>query len=260
MGKVRTLILRAAGTNCDQETAFAFQLVGSEVELVHINQLFRQERRLSDYHILAVPGGFTYGDDISAGKALANEMKFRLADQIQQFIDDGKLVLGVCNGFQALVKAGCLPAIKGGLEQEVTLFNNDTGSFQCQWVYLKVSNNEKCVFTKGLDSVIQLPIANGEGKFVPADDASLCELKEGGQIALQYCNRQGELTPDSNPNGSVEAIAGICDPTGRVFALMPHPERYIHPTHHPRWTREGCKKEGDGVQIFRNAVEYAAKL
>ena len=260
MGKVRTLVLRAAGTNCDQETTYAFQLVGSEAELVHINQLFRREKLLSDYQILVVPGGFTYGDDISAGKALANELKFRVADQIQQFIDDGKLILGACNGLQALVKACCLPGIRGGLRQEVTLFNNDTGSFQCQWVYLKVSDNSKCVFTKGLGGVIQLPIANGEGKFVPADDASLREMKERGQIVLQYCDRHGELTPDSNPNGSVEAIAGICDPSGRVFALMPHPERYIHPTHHPRWTREGLKKEGDGVQIFRNAVEYAAKL
>ncbi|OGO05467.1 MAG: phosphoribosylformylglycinamidine synthase I [Chloroflexi bacterium RBG_13_54_9] len=260
MGKVRTLVLRVAGTNCDQETAYAFQLVGSEVELVHINQLFRREKRLSDYHILAAPGGFAYGDDISAGKALANELKSRLADQIRQFIDDGKLILGVCNGFQALAKAGCLPGIRGSIRQEITLFNSDTGTFQCRWLHLKVPDNSRCVFTKGLSSVIQLPMANGEGKFVPADDASLQEMKANGQIVLQYCDPHGELTPESNPNGSVEAIAGICDPTGRVFALMPHPERHIHPTHHPRWTREGLKKEGDGVQIFRNAVEYAAKL
>ena len=261
MGKVRTLVLRAAGTNCDYETAFAFEMAGAEAELVHVNRLVRGEKEPKDYHILAIPGGFTYGDDVSAGKILANEVRAWLAAEVQRFIEDGKLIIGICNGFQALVKAGWLPGLSTGLGgQQATLFTNDSGRFQCEWVRLRTENDGKCVFTRNVEGIIELPIAHGEGKFVLQDEATLRQLQENHQIVFRYVDAQGNPTPEANPNGSVANIAGICDPTGRILALMPHPERHIFPTQHPRWTREGLKKEGDGLIIFRNAVEYAAKL
>lgn len=261
MARVKVIVLRAAGTNCDEETAFAFEWVGAQAELVHINRLLRGERRLADYQILAVPGGFTYGDDISAGRILANEMRFKLGEEVERFIQDGKLVLGICNGFQALAKASLLPGLWGRLaEQEATLFYNDSGRFQCQWVRLKAVDNGKCIFTRRIEHPIELPIAHGEGKFVARDPSLLQSLWEGRQVVFQYVDADGNPTPEANPNGSMDNIAGLCDPTGRILALMPHPERHIHPTQHPRWTREGLKREGDGLIIFRNAVEYAAQL
>jgi len=260
MGKVSVLILRTAGTNCDYETRFAFDQVGARTSLEHINQLIRGKVRLKDFEILAIPGGFTYGDDIAAGKILANELKYKLKKDIEKFVKDGKLAIGICNGFQVLVKAGLLPALDGKRDQVVTLTSNDSNRFEDRWVYLKTNRKSKCVYTKGLSSTIYLPVAHAEGKFVPKGRGTLRKLKENRQIVFTYVDQEGEPTDyPGNPNGSVEGIAGICDPTGRIFGLMPHPERHCHPAQHPRWTREGLKKEGDGLAIFRNAVQFASK-
>lgn len=254
---VKTIVIRTAGSNCDYETVHAFRHMGSDVSLVHINHIVSGKVSLSDFHILAIPGGFTYGDDISAGIILANELKYKLKDQIDQFIRDGKLILGICNGFQVLVKAGLLPdtSLANG-EQLVTLSNNDSGKFEDRWVYLKPVS-QKCVFTQNMDKEVHFPVAHAEGKFIPKNSELLDSLRKNDQIVFQYVNVDGNLDGYPwNPNGSVENIAGICDSTGRIFGLMPHPERHFHPTHHPRWTREGLKKEADGLPIFQNAVNY----
>ena len=252
----RILVLRSAGSNCDQETKFAFDYVGGQADLIHINRLLAGEIKLDDYQILAIPGGFTYGDDISAGKILANEMKYKLAESLQKFHGDGKLIIGICNGFQVLVKAGLLPTVDFELEQKVTLTNNNSAKFEDRWVYLKV-NGETSIFTKDMPEKVYFPVAHAEGKFIPKDPSVLEALKQNKQIVFQYVDKNGHSPeyPD-NPNGSVDDIAGICDPSGRVLGLMPHPERHIDPTNNPRWTREGLNKEGHGVAIFRNAVQF----
>lgn len=254
--KVKALILRAPGTNCDAEAAFAFQQAGAEVASVHINQLIHREPRLADYQIMVIPGGFTYGDDIAAGKVLANELRLKLGEDIQRFIEDGGLILGICNGFQVLAKAGILPRLADSGSPRLTLTNNDSGKFECRWVHLKVNGESPCVFTRGIDSM-ELPIAHGEGKVV-AEPEVLPELN----VALYYTDERGDTSAGypHNPNGSVNNIAGICDASGRVFALMPHPERHIRGTQHPRWTRLGAEEHGDGLQIFINAVKWAQGL
>jgi len=264
MPEPKVCVLRIAGTNCDQETAFAFEKVGGSVDLVHINQLIRKQKSLSDYQILAIPGGFTYGDDISAGKILANELRFKLIDEIKKFIADGKLMIGICNGFQVLVKSGLLPG-NGGLKQETSLIINDSGKFEDRWVYLKTQSAktgkaQNCIWTRNLPEIIYLPVAHGEGKFVTQNKEVLGRLKKNGQVVFQYCNEAGESSgyPD-NPNGSQDSIAGISDETGRILGLMPHPERHITISQHPRWLNKKNKKQGDGLQIFRNGVEYVKK-
>ncbi|MFH1031906.1 MAG: phosphoribosylformylglycinamidine synthase I [Chloroflexota bacterium] len=255
MAKVKTLILRAPGTNCDEEAAFAFEQAGSLTELVHINRLIRGEKKLSEYQIMVIPGGFTYGDDIAAGKVLANELKLKLGEEISRFIEDGKLILGVCNGFQVLVKAGFLPESKNG-SSPVTLVNNDSGRFECRWIHLSVNKQSTCVFTCGIDA-LYLPVAHGEGKLV-TEPSILPKLN----VALYYTDEHGNRNAGypHNPNGSMADIAGICDSSGRVFGLMPHPERHLRGTQHPQWTRLGAKQYGDGFPIFLNAVKWAKSL
>ncbi len=262
MKKPRVIVLRTAGTNCDVETAFAFSMCGASVDLVHINELSRREKTLNDYQILALPGGFTYGDDIASGKILANEMRCRIGEELRDFIDNGRLVIGICNGFQALVKAGILPGLnRNGVEATLTF--NDSGKFESRWTYLKKTKDQRpktkdrCVWTKGLKKIIYLPVAHGEGKFIPKDKKILRSLKRNRQIVFQYVDEEGEIAQyPFNPNGSIEDIAGICDPTGRVLGMMPHPERHILGTQHPRWTREGLRSFGDGLAIFKNGVRY----
>jgi phosphoribosylformylglycinamidine synthase len=253
----KVCILRSAGTNCDKETAAAFKLAGAEVELVHINSLVSRQRVLSDFHILALPGGFSYGDDIASGKIFANELRFKLADSLRQFIRGGKLIIGICNGFQILVKSGLLPG-GAALNQTTSLIINDSGKFEARWVYLKPYG--KCVWTKGENKIIYLPVAHGEGKFVTENKSVLSRLKKNKQIVFQYCDAKGNLCgyPD-NPNGSMENIAGVCDETGRVFGLMPHPERHIYAAAHPRNWDKLSRIYGDGLQIFKNGVEYIKK-
>ncbi|MBU0502846.1 MAG: phosphoribosylformylglycinamidine synthase I [Candidatus Omnitrophota bacterium] len=266
MDKPRVCVLRTAGTNCDQETAFAFEKAGALAELVHINRLILRQSNLDNYHILALSGGFTYGDDIAAGKILANELRHRLVELVRRFIQRGKLIIGICNGFQVLVKSGLLPG-NLDLDQEASLTINDSAKFEDRWVYLKspghkaTKSQTKCVWTKGLPQVIYLPVAHGEGKFITMDNSVLERLKKNDQVVFKYSDQKGALSdyPD-NPNGSQENIAGICDDTGRILGLMPHPERHIDVSQHPRRHNENKQNtEGDGLLIFRNGVEYAKK-
>ncbi len=259
--KPKAIILRTAGTNCDYETRYALEKAGADVDLVHVNQLVKDKGLLSSYHIFVLPGGFTYGDDIAAGKVLANQLRHHLLDELTRFVDDGKLVIGICNGFQVLIKMGLLPGINGTqpsfneYRQEFTLTYNDSNKFEDRWVYLK-SFSDKSVFIDK-DCLLYVPIAHAEGKFVAGDGGELENLGKSGQIIFKYVDKDGNIANYPwNPNGSLDNIAGICDSTGRVLGMMPHPERYIEPTQHPRWTREGLKAEGDGIAIFRNAVNY----
>jgi phosphoribosylformylglycinamidine synthase I len=249
---VKTVVLRAPGTNCDVETAFAFEQAGSVVDLVHVNRLICRERKLADYQILVIPGGFTYGDDIAAGRVLANELKVKLGDDITRFFEAGRLILGICNGFQVLVKAGFLPEPGNGRQPGVTLTTNDSGKFECRWVYLAVNEKSPCVFTKGMGRMY-IPVAHGEGKFVAGPD-----ILPDINVVVRYADERGDIEVGypQNPNGSVDNIAGICDSSGRIFALMPHPERHIRGTQHPQWTRLGAKPYGDGFPIFQNAVRW----
>jgi phosphoribosylformylglycinamidine synthase I len=253
MPKVNVLVLRAPGTNCDQETAFAFQQAGATASLCHINQLIRHERRLSDYQVLVIPGGFTYGDDIAAGRVLANELKVKLGEDIAQFVESGGLILGICNGFQVMAKAGILPDIRNPNAPPLTLGTNDSARFECRWINLLIEKKSPCVFTLGIDSMY-LPVAHGEGKVI-TDIRGLRELN----AVLYYTDESGNVQAGypHNPNGSMNNIAGVCDPTGRIFALMPHPERHIRFTQHPQWTRKKPREFGDGLAIFQNAVKFA---
>lgn len=260
MATPRVLILRTAGTNCDLETAFAFEKAGGKAERLHINELKMQPERLADFQILVLPGGFTYGDDIASGKILANELRTTLAGQIDKFLAEGKLILGICNGFQILVKAGLLPRLEPAETSiEATLTINDSTKFEDRWVYLKTLSSPS-IWARYLPPIIYLPVAHGEGKFIPRDKAILTRLKKEKLIVFQYVNEKGVLAGyPHNPNGSVENIAGISDTTGRVLGLMPHPERHINFTHHPCWTRLKKKSNPppDGLAIFKNGVDYA---
>ncbi len=253
MSKVKVLILRAPGTNRDVDTQIAFEKVGAIVDSAPVSELFRREKRLADYHIAVIPGGFTYGDDISAGRIMANEIRLRLGEDIKKFVADGRLVLGICNGFQVLVKTGILPGLPGQSAQPVTLTNNDSGKFECRWVYLKANKKSPCVFTRGIDR-IYVPVAHGEGKLVAEPG-----MTEKLNVVVQYVDEKGRTGTGYpfNPNGSVKDIAGICDATGRIFGLMPHPEDFIRWTQHPRWTREKERRDLYGLQIFTNAVDWA---
>ncbi len=262
MTKPKVLILRTAGTNCDMETAQAFRLAGGEPERVHINRFIQGDVKLADFAILAIPGGFSYGDDIASGKVLANELRYKLYEQIRVFSASGKPVIGICNGFQVLVKSGLLPGFET-IDQELqaTLSFNDSAKFEDRWVYLahdaRRTTHDKCLWTKGIKKIIHLPVAHGEGKFIPKGEEVLDQLKKNGQIVMQYVDERGKTAGyPCNPNGSIENIAGICNPAGNVFGLMPHPERHVTKYNHPQWTRKKLPEEGDGLAIFRNAVNY----
>ena len=260
--KPRTLILRTAGTNCDLETAHAFELAGSRAEMLHLNRLLERPTLLRDYQILAIPGGFSYGDDIAAGRIFASQLVHHLGDPIRAFIDAGKPVIGICNGFQVLVKAGLLPGAIAGRAgaQLCTLAGNACGRFVDRWVKL-AARGRKCVWTAGLDT-LELPIAHGEGRFVAADDSVRRALWDNDQVALVYALDDGSPAGGKfpeNPNGSEDDIAGICDASGLVFGLMPHPERFVDPLQHPAWTSRGRKfSTGAGLAVFCNAVQHVA--
>ena len=258
MEKVKAIVLRAAGINCDVETEFALQNAGAETERIHINRLTENAAILGDYQILIFPGGFSYGDDVAAGKILANQIVHHLAPAIRQFINDGKLVLGICNGFQVLVKTGILPGIENGeistKNPLVSITDNDSGRFEDRWVYLQ-PGTERCVFINA-DQRIYLPIAHGEGKVVTKDTQTLERLKSEGHVAFRYVDADGNQGPfPVNPNGATDSIAALTDSTGRVLGLMPHPERFIHRSQHPHWTRLQ-NGSADGMTIFNNAVRY----
>ncbi len=254
MASPKVLILRAPGTNCDAESAFAFESVGASVEKHHINAIRATPTLLRNYQILVIPGGFSYGDDVAAGKILANQLQHYLHEALREFRDQGKLILGICNGFQAIIKAGLLvPHDDDG--PLATLAHNTSGRFGDRWVTLEATPNQ-CVFLKGIQRM-EVPVAHGEGNFICRKEWILQGLQQAGQVVLKYINPAGgDATFPHNPNGSQADVAGLCDATGRVLGLMPHPERHVLGTQHPRWTREGLKAEGDGLQLFRNAVEY----
>ena len=256
----KVLVLTGYGINCDIETKHAFDLAGALAERIHLADLLNGSVKFSDYHILALPGGFSFGDDIASGKVLANIIRYNLGDQLQEFIEEGKLIIGICNGFQAMVKMGLLPAFGGDYSrQDVTLTFNDSGRFENRWVHLKTNTTSKCVFTRGIKN-IYLPVRHGEGKFVVKDPQVLEILKKNNQIVFQYVDIYGNPAGyPQNPNGSIDNIAAICDETGRVFGMMPHPEAFQHKTNHPAWTREELPEEGAGMAIFRNAVDYVMK-
>ncbi len=246
--KPATLILRTAGTNCDAETAHAFELAGAITEFVHINRVLENPREMDRFQILALPGGFSYGDDIAAGKIQGNQIMHHLREAFHRFVDAGKPIIGICNGFQVLVKTDLLPGPAAGLSgQTATLTNNDSGRFIDKWVKL-AAKGTKCVWTKGIGE-LDLPIAHGEGKFVPFNESVRRALWDAGQVAMIYT---GE-----NPNGSTDAVAGVCDDSGLVFGLMPHPERHVTPLQHPAWTSlKELPSQGAGLRVFQNAVAH----
>jgi len=267
--KVRSIVISGNGTNCEREVAAACRLAGSDiVDIVHISQLLAGRKQLDDYHFLNLPGGFLDGDDLGSAKAGVNRLRHaqvagsqeRLSDQIQRFIGAGKLIMGVCNGFQLMVKMGLLPALQGEYgEQTATLTFNDSGRFEDRWVNLSVDPLSPCIYTKGV-SRLYFPVRHGEGKFVAARPSVLQEVENQRLAVLKYCDPDSELPTMNyplNPNGSLNAIAGICDSSGRLFGLMPHPEAYLHRTHHPRWTREPeLPEEGAGLMLYQNAVNF----
>lgn len=265
MSSPRVLVLRAPGTNCDEETAFAFEQAGAVAERVHVNRLIENPALHDRYQILCVPGGFSYGDDIAAGRILANRLRQHLADMVDTFVHGGgdRLVLGICNGMQVLMRLGVLTEDVGEKDETAaTLTWNNHGRFEDRWVHLAVDKTP-CVFLKGIDQMY-LPMAHAEGKFVAASESVLGELRTAGRLAVRYCDQAGGVTEDvlpfpHNPNGADANVAGVCDASGRVFGLMPHPERHLDPTQHPFWTRRKEQPErGDGFAMFQNAVDWFA--
>jgi phosphoribosylformylglycinamidine synthase len=255
---VRALILRAPGINRDGDAAAACELAGASAERIHVNRLAAGDVRLHDYGLLIVPGGFSYGDHLGAGKLLAVDLIHRLGEQLQAFVAAGRPVIGICNGFQVLVKAGILPGLGG--PPQLTLTDNSSQRFECRWVCLAAERNSRCHFTRGIEAPIEVPVAHGEGR-IAAVDGAIATLEAAGQVALRYIAPGGESAAyPQNPNGSLGDIAGICNAQGNVLGLMPHPEDAVLPHQHPRWTREALRAEGDGLVIFRNAVRYAATM
>lgn len=267
--QVRAVVISGNGTNCEREVANACRLAGADIaDIVHVAELLSGRARLDDYHFLNLAGGFLDGDDLGSAKAGANRLTHAvirnsqetLSDQLQRFISAGKLVMGVCNGFQLMTKMGLLPALGGDYKkQSATLTFNDGGRFEDRWCYLKVDQESPCIFTRGLKGVY-LPVRHGEGKFVVESDSVLREIEAKHLAVVKYCDANYQspvMEYPLNPNGSMAAIAGVCDESGRLFGLMPHPEAYLHRTHHPRWTREpDLPEEGMGLSLYLNAVRY----
>jgi phosphoribosylformylglycinamidine synthase len=256
----RAMVLRAAGVNCDLETAHAFELAGARAQDVHVNRLIESPAMLEEFQILAIPGGFSYGDDISAGKILANQLMHHLRDALHAFRDAGKPIVGICNGFQVLIKTDLLPGpVQGQDGPPATLTNNDCGHYVDRWVRLS-PRSKKCIWTSGVQD-FDCPMAHGEGKFVPASDAVRRALWDDDRVALVYVKPDGSPAAGQfphNPNGSVDDIAGVTDSSGLVLGLMPHPERHLTPLQHPAWTRlEHLPDDGPGLRLFRNAVAHA---
>jgi len=277
MKPIKALVLTGYGLNCDYETDFALKLAGAEPQRIHINKLINGDRTggargLEDYHILVFGGGFSWADDHGAGVLMASKLRHHIGKQIERFINDGKLILGICNGFQCLVNLGLVPGFDTRYtERRVAVTYNDSGNFIDTWVNLSVNRESPCVFTRGISS-LELPVRHGEGKFYAAKE-NIDRLFKNNQVVMQYADHDGRRAQGRwplNPNGSLEDIAGICDPTGRIFGLMPHPEAFNHFTNHPEWTRRRetiirqgnttIPEEGEGIKIFRNAVDYIRNL
>ncbi len=268
--KPKVLVLTGFGLNCDHETAYAFELAGAVAERAHINALIAGDVSLDDFQILAFGGGFSWGDDHGAGVIQALRLKTNIGEKLLKFVAAQKLIIGICNGFQTLVNLGLLPGIDGDYTgRSVALTYNDCGNFRDQWVRVSIDPDSPCVFTQNLQT-LDMPVRHGEGKFYGESD-TLQALTANRQIAMRYALPDGQPAAGAfphNPNGSLADIAGICDPTGRIFGLMPHPEAYNHVTNHPDWTRKAEKdkragridrgRTGAGIRIFENAVTYLA--
>jgi phosphoribosylformylglycinamidine (FGAM) synthase-like amidotransferase family enzyme len=264
--KLTALVPTGHGINCEIETRRALELAGFDtIDLVHLNFLARGQVDPAEYSIIVFPGGFLDGDDLGAAQACANRIRHSrvdggfLIDRLMEFIHRGGLLLGICNGFQLLTKLGLLPAFEGNYgRRDITLMANDRGRFEDRWVHLAADPDSPCVFTKGIKRMY-LPVRHGEGKIIGKESTTSPDLVKSHQAALRYCSADGDeptMTYPENPNGSEMAIAGLCDVTGRVFGLMPHPECFVHRTSHPRWTREDLPDEGDGLAIFKNAIKF----
>jgi phosphoribosylformylglycinamidine synthase len=259
MAEPLALVLRAAGTNCERETAWTLRHAGADAQILHVNELLAAPERLLEYQLLAIPGGFSYGDDLGSGVVFANQLRTRLKPQIERFIEDGRLILGICNGFQVLLRAGLLTG-RDVFDNppRATLAWNLSGRYEDRWVDLRIVS-EKTPFVSGR-KVVSYPVAHAEGRFV-ADDSVLDELEQDQQIVFQYVDQTGKPTQDFpfNPNGSARAIAGICSKSGQVLGLMPHPERNVRHFHHPEWKRMAPREYGDGFELFQNAVRRAGQ-
>lgn len=251
----RVLILHANGTNRDQELAYAFELAGAEAEIIHLHHLLTQKKSWLDYQILAIPGGFSYGDTLGAGRLLALDLKTYFAEAVHAFVASGKPIIGICNGFQALVKTGLLPQIHNET-LDATLTFNAAGQFECRWVTL-LPQSKTCLWTQNLSESIYCPVAHGEGRFELQNQTLLKQMQHQDQIAL--CYAFPDQTPaleqyPFNPNGSIAGIAGICNPQGNILGLMPHPEDHVVAHQHPRWTRGEAGQLG--LKIFEQGVKY----
>jgi phosphoribosylformylglycinamidine synthase I len=258
MNQPPVLILHATGTNRDREAAWAVELAAGRPQIVHVNELRERPARLHSAAMLILPGGFSYGDALGAGRLLASDLRWLFQDELARFIESGKPVLGICNGFQALVKGGWLPGPPAAGAQ-ATLTRNASNRFECRWVWLEADPAGPCVFTHGLTERIHCPVAHGEGRFLPRDQAVLAGLEARRQVALRYVTAAGGPAdyPD-NPNGSMAGIAGICNERGNVLGLMPHPEDHVVTWQRPRWTRG--EAGGSGLVLFEQGVRYAAEL
>ncbi len=264
--EVHALVITGFGLNCEAETSAAFQQAGARVSRVHLNDLLDGRRDLDEFHVLAFIGGFSFGDHLGAGTVFANRLRCRMFDSIQRFIDGGKLVIGICNGFQTLVRLGLLPRLSDEpFARRLALTHNERGVFHDGWVTVRADPDGPCVFLRGVDR-LELPVRHGEGRLICADDAVREALRRHHLVALRYVDpdtgEPAERFPH-NPNGSEMAAAGITDPTGRILGLMPHPEAYLYPTNHPQWTRRRLDgplpEHGEGLVVFTNAVEYARR-
>ena len=261
--KPNILIITGYGLNCEAESRQAWNRAGADVTLVHLNDLIEQPARLHGAQGLMFIGGFSYGDHMTSGHVFAQRVKHRLQEDLARFIADGKLILGVCNGFQTMTKIGLLPGLNGDyFTQTVALMHNDCGSFQDFWIHVRFDAESPCVFTRGL-APMMLPIRHGEGKLFTPEQSVIDELEAKHCVACRYIDPATEQPTQEfphNPNGSLNAIAGLCDPTGRIFGLMPHPEAFLFPENHPHWDllhlRNEAPADGDGLKLFRNAVDY----
>lgn len=254
--KTHVFVLKSAGTNCDEETRLAFRHAGAHAEIGFSNEFFGNTEIFKRTHIIVLPGGFSYGDDIAGGRVWASELKHFYFDRLNDFIRQGKLIIGICNGFQVLVKLGLLPALGGMNDQTVSLIGNDSARYEDRWVYLK-PRKSRSVFISDTGCLIHIPVAHAEGKFIAGDEAILRDLFGNDQVVFQYVAANGDMAGyPSNPNGSVRNIAGICDTTGRVLGMMPHPERAVLRTHFPNWRRSGKKAVLTGSAIISGAIDY----
>ncbi|MDY6915622.1 MAG: phosphoribosylformylglycinamidine synthase subunit PurQ [Candidatus Cloacimonadota bacterium] len=272
MKVVKAIIITGFGINCEEEMAAAYKLAGAEANIVHLNEIFAGNVNIHEYDILNFPGGFSYGDDLGSGKVLANKMKYRklrngrtFLSEINSFVNSNKFILGICNGFQFLVKMGLLPNIYEKNQQEVTLTRNNSAKFEDRWVYLKANPKSKTPFLKGIDTIF-LPVRHGEGKLITKNGKLRTAIKQKNLNCLSYCDEQGNISSQypENPNGSEMDCAGLTDKTGNILGMMPHPEAFLSLYNHPDWHRlkrmnSNISEEGDGLELFKNIVQHIKK-